>query len=196
MTFLLILLFSLASFAGIEAAPANCEAFFSPKDHLARRLIDLIDRETKSIKVAVYCMTHREIADALVRAKERGVAIEVIVDPFSVKQRSSVHLLLRGKVPLFVWDQELSAQVRSMPKKREQRALMHDKFCVFGDHMVWTGSFNFTYDATSAHQENVVTLESKEVAGKYLDQFAQMKLYETRPYNEYLAYHPKKGKKK
>lgn len=195
MRIFLILILSLASVV-MEAAPANCEAFFSPKDHLARRLIELIDRETKSIKVAVYCMTHKEIAEALVRAKERGVAIEVIVDPFSVKQRSSIHVLLRGKVPLFVWDHELSAQVRSLAKKRGQRALMHDKFCIFADQMVWTGSFNFTYDATSAHQENVVTLESKEVAAKYLDQFAQMKLYETRPYHEYLAYHPKKGKKK
>lgn len=186
----LISLFLLFSFPILRATPANCEVYFSPKDHLAKRLVDLIDQEKKSIKVAIYCITHREVAAALVRAKQRGVAIEVIVDPFAVKTRSAIHSLLKGGVPLFVWDHELCAQVR-----QKSHPLMHDKFCVFGDQLIWTGSFNFTYDATNIHQENVVTLESREIANKYLDQFAQMKLYESRPYQEYITYHPKKGKK-
>lgn len=192
---LVVYFFLLFSPIVASAVPASCEAYFSPKDHLAKRLVDLIHREKKSIKMAAYCLTHKEIANALVQAHERGVQVEVIVDPFAVKRRSSIHALLRGKVPLFVWDHELRSQTRTVNSRVGARPLMHDKFCVFGAEIVWTGSFNFTYDASNTHQENVVTLESKEIANKYLEQFADMKLYEARPYQEYVFLHPKKGTK-
>lgn len=190
-----LLVFIFLIFGGAStafSAPASCEVYFSPKDHLAGRLVDLIDQEKKCIKVAIYCITHKEITAALVRAKERGVEVEVIVDPFSVKGRSGIHALLRSGIPLFVWDSEMRTQVST---KARRRPLMHDKFCVFGDDLVWTGSFNFTYDAENVHQENAVTLESKEIASKYLEQFADMKKFEARPHEQYVALHPKKGKK-
>lgn len=173
------------------AEQADCKVFFSPKDQLADRLIEMIEREQKTIKVAIYSMTHLGIAKALIEAKKRGVAIEVLVDPFSVKNRSSMTRLIEAKVPLFVWDQG----VRMAEGRR--KGLMHDKFCIFGDHLVWTGSFNFTNDADLKHQENAVAIDSREVAQKYLVQFDHMKLYESRPYHEFLALYPKKkGTKK
>ncbi len=185
--FLLFLLIPIVIFG----EQAECKVFFSPRDQLADRLIELIQREDKSIKVAIYSMTHLGIAKALAEARERGVAIEVIVDPSCVKNRSSIQRLIAAQVPLFVWD----LGIRMAEGKR--RGLMHDKFCIFGDHIVWTGSFNFTQDAHLKHQENAVALDSREVAQKYLMQFAQMKLYESRPYHEFLALYPKKkGTKK
>jgi len=172
------------------AEQAECKVFFSPKDQLADRLIEMIRNEEKSIKMAIYSMTHLGIAKALVEAKERGVAIEVIVDPFSVKNRSSIHRLVAGHVPLFVWD----LGIRMSGKRKRGR--MHDKFCIFGDSLVWTGSFDFTQDANSMHQENAVALDSRQVAQKFLAQFGQMKLYESRPYQEFLALYPKKKRTK
>ncbi|NGX38463.1 MAG: Phospholipase D [Chlamydiae bacterium] len=169
---------------------ADCKVYFSPKDQLADRLIELINKEEKSIKVAIYSMTHLGIAKALSRAKGRGVAIEVIVDPFSVKAHSSVNQLSEDKVPLFVWDQGIRFG------ERKRKALMHDKFCIFGDHLVWTGSFNFTNDAHLRHQENAVVIDSRELTQKYLMQFSHMKLYECRAYQEYLTLYPKKKRTK
>jgi len=169
---------------------ADCKVYFSPKDQLAERIIDLIDGENKSIKIAIYSMTHMGIAKALERARQRKVAVEVLVDPFSVKVQSSIHRLLEAKIPLFVWDQGIRMGAR------RRKALMHDKFCVFGDHTVWTGSFNFTNDANLRHQENAVAMKSKEIAQNYLTQFAHMKLYESRPYQEYITLYPKKKREK
>ncbi len=176
----------------MPGAPASCEAYFSETDQLATRLMEYIDHEKSSIKMAIYSITHREIATALVRAKERGVEVEVLIDPFSVKRHASINALLKGKVPLFVWDHKLS---RTQGARKGGHPLMHDKFCIFGRHLVWTGSLNFTYASTTSHRENAVAIGSLEIAGKYLDRFAHMKLYESRPYQEYLAYYPKKGKK-
>lgn len=187
----LFLLFPLAAFA---SHPASCEVYFSPQDQVAQKLIDLIDQETTSIKVAIYSMTHTGITKALIRAQERGVDLQVIVDPFSVKIRSSVNQLADADVPLFVWDQNLQMKGQQS-NRRQRRALMHDKFCLLGDRVVWTGSFNFTHDAAMRHQENVVTIESRAIAAKYKAQFDQMKLYECRPLIEYKDLYPRKSKK-
>ncbi len=183
---------TLALLLPIASHPASCEVYFTPQDQVAQKLIELIDQETRSLKVAIYAMTHTGIAKALIRAKERGVDVQVIVDPFSVKIRSSVNQLVGAEIPLYVWDQQL--QMKGNEKVR-RRALMQDKFCIFGDQTVWTGSFNFTHDAANRHQENVVTIESKTIAGKYKEQFEKMKLYECRRLSEYKELYPRESKK-
>lgn len=169
---------------------SQCKAFFSPNDHLAEELISCIQAEKTSLKVAVYAMTHLGIAKALCEAKARGVEVEVLVDPFTLKSSSLVKKLQSSKVPLFVWDQGLKM------KKGKTKSLMHDKFCVFGSKKVWTGSFNFTYAANTGHQENAILIEDEEIAKKYLNQFSQMLLYESRPYQEFLVLKEKKKQEK
>ncbi len=177
---------------GVIFCAAPCEVFFSPQDHLAERLIGLIDQEQKSIRVAVYSISHTKIARALERAKERGVAVELIVDPVSIKTRSPLHRLSKGQVPLFVWD----GPVTFAASGKSRKGLMHDKFCIFGDHLVWTGSFNFTYDAELRNEENAVLLDSSSIAKKFLERFEEMKLRSCKSYLEYLALHPKKKSRK
>jgi phosphatidylserine/phosphatidylglycerophosphate/cardiolipin synthase-like enzyme len=64
---------------------------------------------------------------------------------------------------------------------------MHDKFCVLGESKVWTGSFNFTFEATRANRENVVVLESAQIARCYLEEFERLKNAGCVPLKEYLA---------
>ncbi len=155
---------------------AHYKVYFSPDDQVADKLVTLINNEQKSIKVAVYSFTHRDVISALVRAKKRGVDVEVVVDPFSVKAKSPLHRLVKAEIPVFVWD----------PRTVEnRRCLMHDKFCIFGNHTVWTGSFNFTYDATTSHQENALVLKGDELAKKYAEQFEKIK---NRGCSPYLAF--------
>lgn len=189
-----VVLFFLLLSVGLSAEPADCKAYFSTQDQLADKLIELIDQEEESIKVAIYCITHFGIAKSLIQAHERGVDVEVVVDPFSIKSRSSIHRLIESKIPLFVWDESIC--VGDVRAKQKRKALMHAKFCIFGNSLIWTGSFNFTNAANQCHQENVVTVESQKVAEKYLEQFSYMKLYESRPYQEYVALHPKKKRAK
>lgn len=164
---------------------SNVKLYFSPQDHLAEHLIGYIEKENKSIYVAVYCLTHRGISEALVKAKQRGVEVEVIVDPFSVKARSPVVRLAGSGIPVYVWDPLFDTA------KRKKAPLMHDKFCVFGGKSVWTGSFNFTYEADTVNRENALYLEDGEHAKKFLDQFRAMKNKGCTRYEEYLTAHPK-----
>src|SRR6185295_6338320 len=96
---------------GLTAAPlwgsavtSHATVYFSPEDQLDKRLIEQIEKETKSIHICIYTFTHRHIANALAEAKKRGVEVEVIVDRFSVKFKSSLEKLVEAGIPVFVWD--------------------------------------------------------------------------------------------
>ncbi len=164
--------------------------YFSPEDSLEKRLIELIDDENKSIYIAIYCLTHREIGEALIRAKKRGVDVQVIVDKYSVKMRSPLAKMVDAGIFVSVWDSQ------SAGHKNKERALMHNKFCVFGSESVWTGSFNFTYRASRVHQENVVVLRNQEIVAEFKKQFSNIKLRGCLPFSSYVTYHAHKPTKK
>ncbi len=166
----------------------SCKVLFSPDDRVAEELISLIEKEQKSIKAAVYCLMHRGIADALIEAHQRGVHVEVIVDPFSVKTRSPLKRMAAAKLPLFVWNPPETIRLTKKGKQvKERKPLMHDKFCVLGDSCVWTGSFNFTFDADRRNRENVVVLENRQLASGYLAEFERLKRQGCTPYSHFVA---------
>jgi phosphatidylserine/phosphatidylglycerophosphate/cardiolipin synthase-like enzyme len=176
-----------------KVKPTSAQVFFSPSDHVAERLISLIEEEKRSIKIAVYCMTHHKIAQALIQAKQRGVEVEIVVDPFSIKTRSPLKKIANSGIPIYVWDPSAqSTFFKGKKDKKFHRSLMHDKFCVFGDNLVWTGSFNFTYDAAHSHQENVIIIEDLTLAQCYIEEFNLMKARGCRNFDEFLVMKPKR----
>jgi phosphatidylserine/phosphatidylglycerophosphate/cardiolipin synthase-like enzyme len=184
------LLFFLSALIGPSlwgsAVTSNITAYFSPDDQLDKRLIEQIEKETKSIHVCIYTFTHRGVATALIEAKKRGVEVEVIVDRFSVKIKAPLEKLVEAGIPVFVWDPD------RFKRKIAHRPLMHNKFCVFGTDKVWTGSFNFTYEATKIHQENALLLQDAALASAYKGQFYTIKLRSCIPLSSYVAMLPKK----
>ncbi len=52
--------------------------------------------------------------------------------------------------------------------------LTHNKFCVFDDEIVWTGSFNPTNNGNYKNDNNVVILFSKTLAQNYEDEFQEL----------------------
>ncbi len=90
--FLLIGLF----FLGISSASAEERIFFSPQTNLEQIDIDLIDRATRTINIAMYAFTDRPIAAALIRAAERGVRIWIYRDDIQIRDRGDVTGILEG----------------------------------------------------------------------------------------------------
>jgi len=170
-----------APFTLFAVAP---EVYFAPQDRLDEKLISLIEKEKKSIHAAIYCLTHREVIQALIDAKKRSVAVEVLTDPFSLQAKAPLKRLAQAGVLVAVWHPHPK---EGQKRGRRKHPLMHDKFCVFGEEKVWTGSFNFTYEASVANQENAVVLHDPAIAARYLAQFRKMRLEDALSFREYVA---------
>jgi len=172
---------------------AHVESYFSPRDNVDAKLISLIEQETSSIKAAVYCLTHRGIINALVEAKKRGVEVELIIDPFTVKARAPLRRMAQSGMAIYVWDPQ---QKQMTDRGKLRTPLMHNKFCVFSKlGVVWTGSFNFTSEGSLANQENVVVVHDKTQVAPFVEQFDSIKAEGCKSLRDFFSI-PKKNKNK
>jgi len=159
--------------SGSSRANSGTKVFFSPDDGLQKKLIDLIDKELESIKIAIYILTDLDIAHALVRAKKRGVEIQIIVEPSQMKEKhSKINLLQDNGILVFEYDPDYI--------KGRQSTIMHHKFVIFGtaeseDGLVWTGSFNFTQAANHRNQENAVLITDIDAIAQFLAHYEKLK---------------------
>ena len=136
------------------------ENYFSPEDHPAKRVVELIDGAKRTVDVAMYSFTSKGIARALVRARERGVVVRVVMDDRQARGKHSVDELLRARgIPVFL----------DGPKKT-----LHHKFMVVDTQLVLTGSYNFTTSAERRNDENLIVIHSPDLARVYLREMERL----------------------
>lgn len=163
----------------IERSPAAdmaVQACFSPQGKCSTHILREIDIAKKEVLVAVYAFTNDELAGALVQAKKRGVAVQVVVDrEFDLANESS-----KGK---FFDLQKIPLRRVSGAKSKIQEkdaGLMHQKFAVIDRRIVFTGSYNWTRSADMLNDENLLLFrDAGPLAEEYRKAFLQ--LWERKP---------------
>jgi len=127
--------------------------YFTPPANAAAAIVKAIDASEREVLVQAYGFTHNAIAQALVRAQERGVKVRVLLDK---KSQTSNHYVI-GVL------QDADIAVRQDGK----HAIAHNKVMVIDQELVITGSFNFTNSAETRNAENVLILKSPDLALQY-----------------------------
>jgi len=102
-----------------------------------------------------YSFTSYKIAHALTSAAERGIQVKVILDKsnFMPGQFSQANYLLKNNIPVWM-DDELS--------------IAHNKVLIIDNAIIETGSFNYTGAAQYKNAENVLIINSNDLAQQYL----------------------------
>lgn len=163
-----------------------CQALFSPDDGIEKKLIDLIDHEQSSMRIAIFQLTDIEVARALKRAKDRGVVIEIVADPSCLQDKfNKISLLKALDFTIFVYNAQTDKATLSNR--------MHHKFVVFektigNRRLVWVGSYNFTKSADTCNQESVMVIEDDAIYQKFSTQFARLK-ERSFTYTEYVKHY-------
>ncbi len=117
-----------------------------------------IDQSQESIWIAAYAFTRTRIAAALVRAHQRGVRVEIKMDANQAE--------FAGAQKLIEWLRSEGIPVTLIRTAGEYSA-MHNKFMVFDMGRVVMGSYNFTTVAQVSNWENLVWLDSADMAEQY-----------------------------
>ena len=131
-----------------HAATGTLQYAFTSEHHADAMIIAAIDAARQQVLVQAYSFTHRRIADALVRAKNRGVEVVVLADREQSRANpAALRDVARAGVPVLV---------------DAHHAAAHNKLIVIdtghADCAVVTGSFNFTYAAQHRNAENALIL--------------------------------------
>ncbi len=115
---------------------------FSPEGGVEDLLVDALGRARGSIDMAIFSLYSQRVADALIAAKNRGVAVRVVSDVSQSRRSAPVLSLVNAGVPL-----RLSAG-------RGGTGVLHHKFVVVDGAFLMTGSYNFSQNAELYNFEN------------------------------------------
>jgi phosphatidylserine/phosphatidylglycerophosphate/cardiolipin synthase-like enzyme len=128
-------------------ATDSIRVYFSPRGGAQEAILEEIRRARRSIHVAMYSMTARPIADALIEARQRGVEVVAVLDRTQAASRYSAATILEAQ-GAEVWIATGSGY-------------MHHKFAIIDGQVLITGSKNWSARAEERNHENVMILEGR-----------------------------------
>ncbi len=139
------------------SAYADTKIYFSPNGGCQQAVITEIGNAQYAIDIAMYYLTSREIAQELVKAKDRKVIIRIVLDQGQETQNysKSRYLIKRGF--------EIKYHIGP--------GIMHNKFALIDGKVLLTGSFNWTPTANEKNEENLLIITDKDLIKKYEDRF-------------------------
>ncbi len=157
---------------------ASVEVLFAPtgdKRILQNRIADEIGAAKKDIVVAMYQFTSTDIAEALVRAKKRGIDVRVLIDgcqeASSGRFDDAIDALEKGGVTV---RRVFADGNKKKGKNDSTRTRFHHKFCVIDGERVITGSYNWTVQGDVENHENLLILSGKTTAATYAARFEEI----------------------
>lgn len=171
--------FAFAVAAEMPAVPArgSVQAAFTPWDDAESLVVRSIRQAKKQILVQAYSFTSRNIANALIAARRRGVDVRVIADSEQSQSTESTRVaeLASAGVDVLLDSgfQSAHSKVMLIDAAEEHPAVL-------------TGSYNWTYAAQHRNAENLLILrDHPELARAYLENWtrhaATAKPYQSSP---------------
>lgn len=129
---------------------SEIEVYFSPKDKSSIRIVQLIKEAKTYIYIPTFLITHTNIANELINAKNRGVDVRIIIDANSTGTRNSKHGLLRRSGILL--------------KTENYAGKLHAKTMIIDDKYLITGSMNFSNSGENKNDENLLIIKNSKIA--------------------------------
>ncbi|HRQ38065.1 MAG TPA: phospholipase D-like domain-containing protein [Chloroflexota bacterium] len=118
---------------------------------------DLLEAELQ-VDVAAFDFDAPPMIDALIELGQRGVTVRVVTDTDNASQNSINRLRRNG--------------ISVVEDKRS--ALMHNKFIVIDGRYTWMGSTNFTTNDIYCYNNNLVRIDSPQLAANYRAEMDEM----------------------
>ncbi|MBI5824160.1 MAG: hypothetical protein HZB18_09050 [Chloroflexi bacterium] len=133
---------------------------------IEEKLIGFINNAQTSIHIASFEFNLTPVAEALIAAKNRGVDVKWMTDDkFGLEADTQPE---HGQFTL------MSAAGIEVKDDAGRSAYMHNKFWIFDQQIIWTGSTNITIRGIFENNSNVLVIRSPEIAYAYEREFQEM----------------------
>ncbi len=139
----------------IDGTPV--QVLFASEDKVISRLVPLVEGAQKSIRVMAFSFTHDDLGQAVLARADAGVDVKAIFETRgSEVEHSELGVLFCAGHPA---------------RQDGNPGTFHHKVIVIDDEIVITGSLNFSQNADTSNDENVVIVTNKDIAALYLQEF-------------------------
>ena len=137
------------------------DAFFFPNLDNVQKVKKYISMARKTLELCIFSFTNDVLANEILEAHKRGVQVRIISDDEAMKGK--------GADTQRMADAGIPCRTDS-----EEQYHMHNKFMIVDQTFLLTGSFNWTFQAGKANQENVVIIDGKYYIDKYCNEFNKL----------------------
>jgi phosphatidylserine/phosphatidylglycerophosphate/cardiolipin synthase-like enzyme len=128
-------------------APGDIACYFSPGGGCTEAVVNEIRQARQQIFVQAYSFTSVPIANALVEAHNRGVAVYIVLDKSQkTEQYSGADFVAHAGIPTLI---------------DSAHAIAHNKVMLIDHQTLITGSFNFTTSAEKSNAENLLIIRGR-----------------------------------
>ena len=135
-------------------------AYFSPEDDIERIITKRVLEARESVHFMAFSFTSDVLGEAMIRKFRDGVAVLGLFEKNGSDSRYSEYL-------------KMKLEGLSVRLDRNRHA-MHHKVIVIDRRVVITGSYNFSENARKRNDENVLILEDRDLAARYLEEFYRL----------------------
>ena len=131
--------------------------YFSPNGACQQAVISEIRKGAQTIDIAMYYLSSRGIAQALVQASKNHVRVRIVLDQGQeIETSSKSGYLIKHGIDL---------------RYHMGFGLMHNKFAIIDGKSLITGSFNWTLTAEERNEENLLIITDIQTIKKYEERF-------------------------
>jgi phosphatidylserine/phosphatidylglycerophosphate/cardiolipin synthase-like enzyme len=158
----LFFLFFLIEIFQLSPAFTQIETLFSPEINLKEKLLNEVESATLTLDLAIPEITSLEMAQGLVKARQRGVKVRVIADSKLANMRAS-------KIT-FLIQQGILVKVLG----GKEKGVMTLRFAIIDGKSVLTGSFDWTEALLKWNYENILIIHESETVVSYQKEFDRL----------------------
>lgn len=137
------------------------QIYFSPDDHIQAALLDLLNNSESSIYFLAYSFTADPLGEAIRKRAEAGITVSGVMDADQMTTNSGTEYDAFRTAGLDV-------------RLDGEPGLMHHKVMIIDGKIVVMGSYNFTASAEKYNDENVIVINSPEIAAQYIEEFRRV----------------------
>lgn len=118
--------------------------------NICKIIAEELHKAKKSIHIAMYFFTNKELFQMLLKKADEGVAISLIIYDNYINLRE-------GAINFQMLADKENASIYISKKENP----IHDKFCIIDDCILISGSYNWTYAAENINEENIIVLHDE-----------------------------------
>lgn len=137
------------------------DTYFSPDDGVANQLAALLSDAEESIHFLAFSFTSNDLG-GIVRAKaEEGLEVHGVMDEEQIDSNQGTEFDPFRQADLDVLIDGIPGQ-------------MHHKVFIIDGKIVVLGSYNFSQNAETRNDENILVVYNEDIAGHYLNEFQRV----------------------
>lgn len=138
----------------------DINVYFAPENNVEKIILSRIKKAKSSVYFMCFSFTSDDIGEMLISIRKQGIKVAGIFEKKGINNDYSEYTKLK---------------IEGVPVETDRNIhVMHHKVIIIDGYRVITGSYNLSANANTKNDENIIIIDSQEIADLYMKEFARL----------------------